>query len=296
MNQKQYDRMHSAPGFIAALDQSGGSTPKALKAYGIGEDAYSNEAEMFDLVHAMRTRIMTDPCFDGSRILAAILFEVTMERKVEGMYTADYLWEERGVIPFVKIDKGLADEENGVRMMKPIPDLDRSLEHAAFDRHIFGTKERSLIMDYNERGIRDIVDQQFELAMTVASHGLVPIIEPEVDIHSPHKKECEEYMHGLFKERLALMDPDLRVMFKLTLPTEADLYRDLTEDPHVVRVVALSGGYSQKEANELLGRNHGVIASFSRALTQDLRVTQTDEVFSSTLKQAVDDIYEASNR
>lgn len=294
MNQEQLERMHSGKGFIAALDQSGGSTPKALKAYGIDESAYSNEDEMFDLVHQMRTRIITNSAFTSEKVLAAILFEQTMDRTIEGKYTADYLWDVKKIVPILKIDKGLADEKNHVKLMKPIPGLDDTLEHAAKDRHIFGTKERSVIYDYDEQGIRDVVDQQFELGLQVVSHGLVPILEPEVDIHNPKKAESEAFMKELFKEHLAKLDPDTKIMFKVTIPTQADLYKDLMSDPHVVRIVALSGGYPQDEANKLLSENHGLIASFSRALAQDLRAQQTDEEFTAALKEAVDKIYAAS--
>ncbi|MBQ6321633.1 MAG: fructose bisphosphate aldolase [Lachnospiraceae bacterium] len=294
MNQEQFERMHSAKGFIAALDQSGGSTPKALRAYGIEESAYNGEDEMFDLVHEMRTRIITNPSFSSDKVLAAILFQQTMERKIEGKYTADYLWEEKGIIPILKIDKGLAEEQDNVKLMKPIPDLDEALEHAVKERHIFGTKERSVIYDYNEKGIRAVVDQQFELGLKVWAHGLVPILEPEVDINNPNKAKTEAFLKECFKEHLAKLDPDVRIMFKLTIPTEADLYRELMDDPHVVRVVALSGGYTQDKADELLRQNHGLIASFSRALAQDLRVSQTDEEFTECLGSAVSRIYEAS--
>ena len=294
MNQEQFERMHSAKGFIAALDQSGGSTPKALRAYGIEESAYNGEDEMFDLVHEMRTRIITNPSFSSDKVLAAILFQQTMERKIEGKYTADYLWEEKGIIPILKIDKGLADEQDNVKLMKPIPDLDETLEHAVKERHIFGTKERSVIYDYNEKGIRAVVDQQFELGLKVWAHGLVPILEPEVDINNPNKAKTEAFLKECFKEHLAKLDPDVRIMFKLTIPTEADLYRELMDDPHVVRDVSLSGGYTQDKADELLRQNHGLIASFSRALAQDLRVSQTDEEFTECLGSAVSRIYEAS--
>lgn len=294
MNQEQLERMHSGKGFIAALDQSGGSTPKALKAYGIDESAYSNEDEMFTLVHQMRTRIITNSAFTSEKVLAAILFEQTMDRTIEGKYTADYLWDVKKIVPILKIDKGLADENNHVKLMKPIPGLDDTLEHAVKDRHIFGTKERSVIYDYDEQGIRDVVDQQFELGLQVVSHGLVPILEPEVDIHNPKKAESEAFMKELFKEHLAKLDPDTKIMFKVTIPTQADLYKDLMSDPHVVRIVALSGGYPQDEANKLLSENHGLIASFSRALAQDLRAQQSDEEFTAALKAAVDKIYAAS--
>lgn len=294
MNQEMLDRMHTGDGFIAALDQSGGSTPKALKAYGIEESAYKNDDEMFDLVHQMRTRIITNPAFTKEHILAAILFQNTMERKIEGKFTADYLWDVKGIVPILKIDKGLADEENHVKLMKPIPGLDETLEHAVNDRHIFGTKERSVIFDYDEKGIKDIVDQQFELGLQVVKHGLVPILEPEVDIHNPHKKESEALLKKCFEEHLAKLPADARIMFKVTIPTEANLYASIMKDPHVVRVVALSGGYTTDKADELLAQNHGLIASFSRALAQDLRAQQSDEEFTNALKTAIDKIYKAS--
>lgn len=294
MNQKQLERMHSAPGFIAALDQSGGSTPKALKAYGIDSTAWHNDEEMFDIVHAMRTRIIKSPSFTSDRVLAAILFQNTMDRKIDDQYTADYLWNVKGIVPILKIDKGLEDEKNHVRLMKPIPDLENTLAHAVNDRHIFGTKERSVILDYDEEGIKAIVDQQFEIGMKVVKAGLVPILEPEVDIHNPHKEESEALLHKLFEEHLKELDDDAKIIFKLTIPTKANLYEDLMKDPHVVRIVALSGGYTQDHACELLAENHGMIASFSRALAQDLRYQQSDEEFNATLKEAVDKIYNAS--
>lgn len=294
MNQEMFDRMHSGKGFIAALDQSGGSTPKALKAYGIDEDQYSNEDEMFDLVHQMRSRIITCPVFNGDKVLAAILFEQTMDRKIEGQYTADYLWNVKKVVPILKIDKGLADEVNHVKLMKPIPGLDDTLEHAVKDRNIFGTKERSVIYDYDEEGIRNIVDQQFEIGLQVWSHGLVPILEPEVDINNPHKKESEAFMKKLFEEHLAKLADDVRIMFKVTIPTEENLYESLMSDPHVVRIVALSGGYSRQKADSLLTLNNGLIASFSRALASELRAQQSDAEFEEVLKDSIDQIYGAS--
>ena len=294
MNKKQLNIMSSKPGFIAALDQSGGSTPKALKAYGVTEDMYKGEAEMFNMVHEMRTRIIKSPSFTSEKVLAAILFEQTMDRKIDGMYTADYLWEEKGIVPILKIDKGLAEEKDNVKLMKPIPGLDDTLEHAVCDRHIFGTKERSVIYDYNEDGIRAIVDQQFALGLKVAEHGLVPILEPEVDINSPNKAKCEALLASEIKKHLARLPKDTKLMFKVTIPTEANLYAEIMEDPRVVRVVALSGGYTVEHANELLARNHGLIASFSRALAEKLRYQQTDEEFNKELKDAVDSIYEAS--
>jgi len=294
MNKKQFEIMSKKPGFIAALDQSGGSTPKALKAYGVEADMYSGDEEMFNMVHAMRTRIIKSPSFTSQKVLAAILFEQTMDRKIDGMYTADYLWEEKGIVPFLKIDKGLAEEQNNVKLMKPIPGLDETLEHAACDRHIFGTKERSVIYDYNEAGIKAIIDQQFEIGLQVASHGLVPILEPEVDINNPHKAESEAFMLKEIQKHLAELPEDTRLMFKVTIPTEAGLYAPIMEDPRVVRVVALSGGYTVEHANELLAQNHGLIASFSRALAEKLRYQQTEEEFDAELKAAVDSIYEAS--
>ncbi len=294
MNLKQLKIMNSKPGFIAALDQSGGSTPKALKAYGIEQDAYDNEEEMFDLVHQMRTRIIESPAFTADRILAAILFEKTMDRKIDGMYTADYLWEEKGVVPILKIDKGLAEENNNVKLMKPIDNLGLTLAHAAYDRHIFGTKERSVIYDFNKQGIEEVIAQQFDLALKVASYGLVPIIEPEVDINNPHKDESEKYMLQCIKNHLSQISEDVKLMFKVTIPTTANLYAELINDKHVVRVVALSGGYSRQKADELLMENKGLIASFSRALLENLNYKQSEEQFDQTLKNSVEEIYQAS--
>lgn len=294
MNHEQLERMSTGKGFIAALDQSGGSTPKALKAYGVDESAYNGEEEMFDLVHAMRTRIITDPAFSSEKVLAAILFEQTMDRKIEGEYTADYLWDVKKIVPILKIDKGLDEEKNHVKLMKPIPGLDELLERAVKERHIFGTKERSVILDYDEQGIKDVIDQQFEIGLKVWSHGLVPIIEPEVDIHNPKKAESEEFMKKCIKEHLAKLDPEVRVIFKVTIPTKANLYEDIMADPHVVRVVALSGGYSRDEANKLLAENKGLIASFSRALADGLSAKQTDAEFTKMLGDSIDSIYKAS--
>ena len=293
MNYTQLERMHTGAGFIAALDQSGGSTPKALKAYGVEESAWKTEEEMFALVHEMRTRIIRTPSFTAEKDLAAILFENTMDRKIDDLYTGDYLWSIKGVVPILKIDKGLEEESGHVRRMKPIPGLDETLDHAHRDRHIFGTKERSVILDYDEKGIRDIVEQQFEIGETVWSHGMVPILEPEVDIHSPHKAECEKLLNKLLLERTRALK-DERFLFKVSIPSVNDLYRELMSDPHTVRVVALSGGYSQKEACEKLAQNHGMIASFSRAFAQDLRRDQTDAEFDETVKKAADLIYRAS--
>ena len=293
MNQEQLKRMTEDKGFIAALDQSGGSTPKALKAYGVDESAYRSEEEMFTRVHEMRTRIIKSPSFDKSRILAAILFENTMDRKIDDLYTADYLWEKKGIIPFLKVDKGLADEKDGVQLMKPIPGLDALLDRAN-ERHIFGTKMRSVIKQANEAGIRAIIDQQFVIGMQIAHKGLVPILEPEVDIHCPDKAKAEEIMHGIMKEYVAKLHEGAKIMFKVTIPTVDNLYADLMKDANVVRIVALSGGYTMDDANEKLARNHGLIASFSRALAQDLRFTQSDEEFNTILKKAIDSIYQAS--
>ena len=293
MNQQQLKRMTEDKGFIAALDQSGGSTPKALKAYGVDESAYHGEEEMFTRVHEMRTRIIKSPSFDKSRILAAILFENTMDRKIDSLFTADFLWNQKGIVPFLKVDKGLADEKDGVQLMKPIPGLDGLLDRAN-ERHIFGTKMRSVIKQANESGIRAIIDQQFVIGMQIAHKGLVPILEPEVDIHCPDKAKAEEIMHGIMQEYVAKLHEGAKIMFKVTIPTVDNLYAEIMKDSHVVRVVALSGGYTMDDANEKLARNHGLIASFSRALAQDLRFTQSDEEFDAVLKKAIDSIYQAS--
>ena len=292
MNQEMFDRMANDPGFIAALDQSGGSTPKALKAYGLDETAWSSEAEMFDLVHAMRTRIIKSPAFTKEHILAAILFEMTMDRTIDGRLTADYLWEEKGIVPILKIDKGLAPLENGVQLMKPIPGLDELLARAN-ERHIFGTKERSVIKEADEAGIKAVVEQQFELGKKVCAAGLVPILEPEVDINCPEKEKAEAFLKKYMKEGLAKLN-DEKIMFKLTIPTVDNFYADIMEDPHVVRVVALSGGYTRAHANELLARNHGLIASFSRALVEGLSAQMSDEEFNEKLAESVQQVYEAS--
>ena len=293
MNQQQLKRMTEDKGFIAALDQSGGSTPKALKAYGVDESAYSSEEEMFTRVHEMRTRIIKSPSFDKNQILAAILFENTMDRQIDGLFTADFLWTKKGIIPILKVDKGLAEEKDGVQLMKPIPGLDALLDRAK-ERHIFGTKMRSVIKQANPAGIRAIIDQQFEVGMQIVRKGFVPILEPEVDIHCPDKEKAEEIMLGAIKEHLAKLPADAKIMFKVTIPTVDNLYEGIMKDPHVVRVVALSGGYTQDDANEKLARNHGLIASFSRALAQELRVSQSDAEFDAVLKKAVDSIYRAS--
>ena len=293
MNQKQLERMKNGKGFIAALDQSGGSTPKALLAYGIGRDAYSDDAKMFDLVHQMRTRIIKSPAFTSQHLLGAILFENTMDRKIDGDYTADYLWNQKRVVPFLKVDKGLAPRENGVQLMKPIPGLDQLLEKAK-TRNIFGTKMRSLIHEANKEGIHAIAQQQFTLAKQIAAAGFVPIIEPEVDIHSADKADSEKLLKAEIQKHLLSLPAETRVMLKLTIPTEDNLYLDFVHNPHVVRVAALSGGYSRAEANEKLARNHGMIASFSRALAQGLNVGQTEKEFNAMLSESVQSIYQAS--
>ena len=292
INQAQLERMSNAPGFIAALDQSGGSTPKALLAYGVAEDTYSNEDEMFAKVHEMRTRIMTSPAFTSDKILAAILFENTMDRQVDGKYTAEYL-ADKGIVPFLKIDKGLAEEANGVQLMKDMPDLDDLLARAN-DRGIFGTKERSNILAFNPVGIKEVVDQQFEVAKQVIDAGLVPIIEPEVNIKAEDKAAIEELLAEEIRLHLNQLGENDLVMLKLTIPTVPDTYRELASHPNVVRVVALSGGYTREEANELLAENHDMIASFSRALASDLRASQADDEFNDLLAKAIDTIYDAS--
>jgi len=293
MQQDQLNKMKNGKGFIAALDQSGGSTPKALKGYGINEDAYSNEDEMFNLVHEMRTRIITSPSFNSNYILGAILFEQTMDSKIEGMYSADYLTEKKGIIPFLKVDKGLAEISNGVQLMKPIPGLDELLKRAK-ERHIFGTKMRSIIKEANSSSIKAVVEQQFELGKNIIAAGLVPIIEPEVDINSRDKEASEAILKEELLSHLNALSETDNVMLKLTIPTVANTYKELTEHPRVVRVVALSGGYSRDEANEKLKKNTGVIASFSRALSHDLNVNQSAEEFDKTLEEATTSIYDAS--
>lgn len=293
MQEMFLERMRNGKGFIAALDQSGGSTPKALANYGVLENEYTTEEEMFDLVHEMRTRIITSPAFDSEHILGAILFEQTMDREIEGKYTGDYLAEEKGIVPFLKVDKGLAELSNGVQMMKPIDDLDEKLKRAN-ERRMFGTKMRSVIKEANEEGIQAVVDQQFEIGKKIIAAGLVPIIEPEVDIHSADKEQCEKILKREIKKHLDQLKENELVMLKLTIPTNANHYKELVEHPQVVRVVALSGGYSREEANAKLKENEGIIASFSRALTQDLNVNQSDEEFHAALQNAVDSIYDAS--
>jgi fructose-bisphosphate aldolase class I len=285
--------MQTGKGFIAALDQSGGSTPKALLQYGIPEESYSDEEQMFTLVHKMRTRIITSPAFSSQYILGAILFENTMDRSIEGLFTADYLWDKKGIVPFLKIDKGLADLENGVQLMKPIPKLDKLLDRAV-EKHIFGTKMRSIIKQANREGIKAIVDQQFKLALQIAQKGLVPIIEPEVDINSKDKQISEKILKEEIFSHLSALPPETKIMCKLSIPTVDGFYSDLMKEPHVVRVVALSGGYSQAEANRLLAKNPALIASFSRALAQGLSSLQSDENFNAMLKASIETIYAAS--
>lgn len=292
MNQEQFDIMRNKSGFIAALDQSGGSTPRALELYGVNEDEYSNEEEMFNLVHEMRTRIITSPSFTGEKIIGAILFEHTMNNKIEGQYTGEYL-RDKGIVPFIKVDKGLADIENGVQLMKPMPELDTLLKESV-DKGMFGTKMRSNILEYSEEGIDAVVKQQFEVGYQIIEAGLVPIIEPEVNIAAEEKEKIESYLKESIQKELDKLNEDQYVMLKLTIPTEPDLYKELIEHPQVVRVVALSGGYSTADANDMLKLNHGLIASFSRALTQNLNVNQSNEEFDKKLKEAVDSIYEAS--
>jgi fructose-bisphosphate aldolase class I len=291
---KQLEKMASAPGFIAALDQSGGSTPKALRLYGVEEDAWSSEEEMFDLVHQMRTRIITSPAFTGERILAAILFENTMDREIEGKPTAEYLWDDKRVVPILKVDKGLDDEDNGVQMMKPMPHLDELLARAK-DNGIFGTKMRSVIKQANSAGITDVVRQQFEFARRIVAAGLVPIVEPEVDINCPDKGDAEALLKQAILEELNTLDENQKVMLKLTLPEEKNFYGDLIAHPNTLRVVALSGGYSREEANQRLAEQNGMVASFSRALTEGLSKQQSDEEFNKMLDASIQSIYDASN-
>ncbi|MFT8340167.1 MAG: fructose bisphosphate aldolase [Clostridium beijerinckii] len=293
MNENQMNRIHTGKGFIAALDQSGGSTPKALLEYGIKENSYSNEDEMFDLVHEMRKRIIKSPAFTSEYILGAILFEDTMYRTIDNQYTPDYLWKEKNIVPFLKVDKGLTEIENGVQLMKPISNLDELLKHAV-EKNIFGTKMRSVIKEANAKGIKMVVNQQFEIGKQIVEAGLVPIIEPEVDIHSTDKEESEKLLKLEILEQLSKLDKETKVMLKLSIPTKDNFYIDLIDEPHVVRVVALSGGYSQAEANERLGRNHGLIASFSRALSQGLTAQQAEEEFNGTISKSIKEIYEAS--
>ena len=294
LNSEQLQKMKAHPGFIAALDQSGGSTPHALRAYGISEDAWSNEDEMFAIVHQMRTRIITSPSFTGDRILAAILFENTMDRNVEGQPTADYLWNEKRIVPFLKVDKGVAAEKDGVQLMKPIPGLAGLLDRARAQR-IFGTKMRSVIKQADSAGIKDIVTQQFDTARQIIDADLVPIVEPEVDIHCPDKATAEALLKAAILEELDQLPAATLLLLKLTLPEQDNHYAECVNHPKVVRVVALSGGYSQAEANERLRRNHGVVASFSRALVEGLSAQQSDAEYNAVLDASVQRIFEASN-
>ena len=289
----QLNKVKTQPGFIAALDQSGGSTPKALRLYGVSEDSYSGDDEMFAAVHAMRTRIITSPAFTGERILGAILFENTMDRQIEGKDSADYLWSERQVVPFLKVDKGLADENDGVQVMKPIPGLDALLDRAK-QNDVFGTKMRSVIKMASPTGVKAVVDQQFEIGRQICAKGLVPIIEPEVDINSPQKAEAEGLLKTAMLEHLNKLGADEHVMLKLTLPEQDNFYKECIDHPKVLRVVALSGGYSREEANARLGRNNGMIASFSRALSEGLNAKQTDDEFNSMLDSSIQSIFDAS--
>jgi fructose-bisphosphate aldolase, class I len=294
IKEQQQRKIKTQPSFIAALDQSGGSTPKALRAYGIKEGAWSNEEEMFTLVHQMRARIMASPDFNGDRILGAILFEGTMDRDIEGQPTADYLWNRKRAVPFLKVDKGLSDEKEGVYLMKPMPGLAALLDKAVAKR-IFGTKMRSFISQANTAGIKAIVDQQFELAAQILAAGLVPIVEPEVDIHCPEKAKAEALLKAALLEQLNKLPPGQLVMLKITLPEKDNFYADCVSHPKVLKVVALSGGYSLQEGNDRLRRNHGVVASFSRALVEGLSFQQSDAEFNAVLDTNIQSIYEASN-
>ena len=293
LDPQQLHTMKARPGFIAALDQSGGSTPGALRAYGITDGAWSSEDEMFQIVHQMRTRIMTSPAFTAERILAAILFENTVDRDVERHPTADYLWNTKRIVPFLKVDKGLAAEKSGVQLMRPIPDLAALLDKARAKR-IFGTKMRSLVKQASAAGIKDIVTQQFELARQIIAADLVPIVEPEVDIHCPEKARAEELLKAAILDEVNRLPADHLVMLKLTLPEKDDLYADFVKHPRVVRVVALSGGYSRDEGNRRLRRNHGVVASFSRALVEGLSAQQSDAEYNALLDASIQSIFEAS--
>jgi|TARA_B100001540_G_scaffold269878_1_gene252770 fructose-bisphosphate aldolase class I len=294
MNIEQMAKIRDQEGFIAALDQSGGSTPKALQAYGLEGDAYESESEMFDLIHQMRTRIMTSPSFGGSRILGAILFENTMDREISGQSTADYLWQTKQVVPFLKVDKGLSDENDGVQVMKPMPELEALLDKAK-ESGIFGTKMRSVIKEANSAGINRVVDQQFDIGKEILNAGLVPIIEPEVDINSTNKRESEELLCSAIERNLGGLEDSQSVMLKLTLPEQDNFYECFVNDDRVLRVVALSGGYSREEANNRMSRNNGLVASFSRALTEGLSANQTQEEFDTLLDSSIQQIFNASN-
>ncbi len=295
LNQQQLQKIRTQPGFIAALDQSGGSTPKALLSYGIKQGAWSNEEEMFALVHQMRTRIITSPSFTGSRILAAILFEGTMDRSIEGQPTADYLWNVKRIVPFLKVDKGLVDEKDGVHLMKPMPQL-TALLRKANAKHIFGTKMRSVINEANPAGIQAVVNQQFEVAGQIIAAGLMPIVEPEVDIHCPEKAKAEALLKETILDRLNKLPAAQLVMLKLTLPEQDNFYADFVRHPKVLKVVALSGGYSREEGNKRLRRNYGIVASFSRALVEGLSAQQTETEYNALLDAAIQSIFDASNK
>jgi fructose-bisphosphate aldolase class I len=290
---RQFEKIKSQPGFIAALDQSGGSTPKALANYGVGEDAYSSEEEMYVVVHQMRSRIITSPSFNGDRILGAILFENTMDRDIEGRSTPDYLWEVKNVVPFLKVDKGLADENNGAQIMKPMPDLDALLVRGKA-KGMFGTKMRSVIKTANPDGVNAVVEQQFEIGKQIIAAGLVPIIEPEVDIHSPQKSETEALLKKALMQQLDQLTDEQFVMLKLTLPEQVNFYAPCIDHPQVLKVVALSGGYSREEANRRLANNHGMVASFSRALSEGLSAQQSDDEFNAMLNESIESIVQAS--
>jgi fructose-bisphosphate aldolase class I len=294
INSEQLEKVRTQQGFIAALDQSGGSTPKALMLYGVGKDAYNNDDEMFAVVHAMRTRIITSPAFNGDRILCAILFENTLDREIEGKSTSAYLWEEKGVVPILKVDKGMADEEDGVQIMKPMPELPALLEKARA-QNVFGTKMRSVIKLANPAGIARNVAQQFEIGKQILAAGLVPIIEPEVDINSPQKAAAEALLKEQLLKQLDALNADQQVMLKLTLPEEANLYSDCIKHPQVLKVVALSGGYAREEANRRVGENNGMVASFSRALSEGLSAQQSDDEFNRMLDTSIESIFQASN-
>jgi fructose-bisphosphate aldolase class I len=291
---QQLDKIRNEPGFIAALDQSGGSTPKALANYGVGADAYNNDDEMFAVVHKMRSRIMTSPAFNGNRIMGAILFENTMDREVEGQATADYLWDVKRVVPFLKVDKGLADEQDGAQVMKPIPGLAELLQKAT-QKNIFGTKMRSVIKTDNPTGVNAVVDQQFEIGRQIVAAGLVPIIEPEVDINSPQKAATEELLKTALLKHLDQLDEGQLVMLKLTLPEQDNFYATCIDHPNILKVVALSGGYSREEANQRLARQNGMVASFSRALSEGLSAQQSDDEFNSVLDASIESIFQASS-
>jgi fructose-bisphosphate aldolase class I len=293
-SKQQLDKIKNEPGFIAALDQSGGSTPKALANYGVDASAYANDDEMFDVVHAMRTRIVTSPVFNGDRIMGAILFENTMDREVEGQGTADYLWNEKRVVPFLKVDKGLADESDGAQIMKPIPGLDELLQKAR-EKNVFGTKMRSVIKTANAAGVNAVVAQQFDVGRQIIAAGLVPIIEPEVDINSPLKSETEDLLKGELLSQLDQLGEGQPVMLKLTLPEQDNFYQDCIQHANVLKVVALSGGYSRDEANQRLARQNGMVASFSRALSEGLSAQQSDDEFNRMLDASIESIFQASN-